>query len=491
MIPAARRIGTDWLASLVVICAIGCADAPADKTDEPIRQTAVTPVAQASASKTIASTFTQTRTAVSAPSPRPDRIILSWADDPSMTQAVTWRTDATVAVGLAEIAVAEDNADFTRRARQLKATTTPFIADSISANYHSVQFKALSPKTKYVYRVGGGGQWSEWFHFATAGSQPEPFTFVYFGDAQTDLKSLWSRVIRESILHAPRTRFLLHSGDLVNSADSDFEWNEWFQAAGWLNGMIPCVPTPGNHEYRTTATSTTASLTPHWAAQFTLPENGPAGLAESTYWFDYQGVRIVSMNSNEKLPEQASWLDELLQNNPCRWTIITFHHPIYSPARSRDNLKLRSTWQPIFDKHRVDLCLQGHDHAYARSGLVEGKAAAVATNVPAGVTQRSESAGTVYVVSVSGPKMYDLDKPMRPEFQRVAEDVQLFQIITIDGDELRFEARTATGAVYDGFTLRKRPGQPNEMIENTPSLQQRVRPVTPQPTSATALPKGF
>ena len=39
---------------------------------------------------------------------------------------------------------------------------------------------------------------------------------------------------------------------------------------------------------------------------------------------------------------------------------------------------------------------------------------------------------------------------MRP----VAEDTQLFQVIRIDGARLRYEARTATGRLYDAFELR-------------------------------------
>ena len=84
--------------------------------------------------------------------------------------------------------------------------------------------------------------------------------------------------------------------------------------------------------------------------------------------------------------------------------------------------------------------------------------------------------------------MYDLEKPFRPQFQRVAEDVQLFQVISIEGDQLRYEARTATGSLYDGFTLRKRTGLPNEMIEQVPAMPQRLRPPRPPAIPAPPLP---
>ena len=59
--------------------------------------------------------------------------------------------------------------------------------------------------------------------------------------------------------------------------------------------------------------------------------------------------------------------------------------------------------------------------------------------------------------------------------RRAAEDTQLYQIITVDGDELRYEARTATGMPYDAFTLRKQPGKANELIDRIPDTPELRR----------------
>lgn len=403
------------------------------------------------------------------PTPLPDRIILTWSGDPSRTQAVTWRTDLSVERGLAEIAVAQDNGSFTKEARQLAAKTEMLESNLSKAKYHSVEFAALTPATKYAYRVGDGANWSEWYHFTTASDQPEPFSFIYFGDAQNDIKPLWSRVVREAFSDAPKARFLLHAGDLINKTNNDAEWGEWNLAGGWLNAMTPSIVTPGNHEYEGLALLKAATLSRHWRPQFTLPENGPPDLLETTYYVDFQGTRIIALNSNEKIAEQVPWLERALssRDSTIKWTVITFHHPIYSSVKNRDNKIMRDHWQPVFDQYKVDLVLQGHDHTYARSKLV---------NSTTGVAAKGES-GTVYVVSVSGPKMYDVGKPPRDEFQRVAEDTQLFQIITIDGNELRYQARTATGQPYDGFTLKKEAGKTNELVEQVPSTPERLRPI--------------
>lgn len=411
------------------------------------------------------------------PSAVPDRILLSWTGDPATSQAVTWRTDTTVTQAFVEYAEAEDGPGFVDRADRIVAETDRLETNLGPAHYHSITLAGLVAETKYVYRVGDGSNWSEWSHFTTASDGPKPFSFVYFGDSQNDVKSHWSRVIRDAYRDAPRSAFLLHAGDLVNRADNDAEWGEWFYAQGFIPRTTPCLAIPGNHEQSKILDETTGEvtrqLTNHWERVFEFPENGPAGSQEAVYWIDYQGVRFIGLNSTEKLVEQAEWLKGVLSSNPQRWTIVTFHHPIYSSKRGRDNRELRDLWQPIFDEYQVDLVLNGHDHTYARTKLMTHGSE---QNVASGVRARSKRGGTVYVVSVSGPKMYDLGR--RPFMQRVAEDTQLYQVISIDGDELRFDARTATGKPYDGFRLIKRQGKPNQLLEEIPDTPEKTRPAS-------------
>jgi hypothetical protein len=400
--------------------------------------------------------------------PMPDRIILTWKGDPARSQAVTWRTDTSIAKGLAQIAVSEPGPGFVKNAKDVVATTELHESDLGAAHYHSVEFQELTPSTKYVYRVGDGTNWSEWIQFNTASDKPEPFSFIYFGDAQNDVRSHWSRVIREAHSDAPKAKFMIHAGDLINSGNRDAEWGEWFGAAGWLNAMVPSVPTPGNHEYPRDKERPLlrSQLSHHWRPQFALPENGISGLEETVYWLDYQGVRIVSLNSNEREKEQVPWLESVLRDNPNKWTVLTFHHPVYSTAKGRDNPEIRNLWKPLLDKYRVDLVLQGHDHGYGRFGQE------LSENVGSGTNARSPDGGTIYVVSVSGPKMYHVERT--PQMRRAAENTQLYQIISIDGDTLRYEARTADGKPYDGFRLVKHPGEINELIDEIPDTPERL-----------------
>ena len=122
----------------------------------------------------------------------------------------------------------------------------------------------------------------------------------------------------------------------------------------------------------------------------------------------------------------------------------------------------------------VPASMVAHENdAGASSGSSDVPAQTVA-NVATGIQKIDEVAGTIYVVSVSGSKMYENKR--LAFMKRVAEDIQLYQIIHIDGGSLRFEARTAIGELYDAFELRKRPGQNNELIEIAPEVPQHLRP---------------
>lgn len=162
------------------------------------------------------------------------------------------------------------------------------------------------------------------------------------------------------------------------------------------------------------------------------------------------------------IKEQVPWLDSVLSNNPNKWTVITFHHPVFSGAKGRDNKELRNLWKPLFDKHSVDLVLTGHDHTYTRGQSPKTK------NTITGLNKKDGA--TVYVVSVSGGKMYTLSEDLWNEYtdaklDRKAENTQLFQVINIDGDKLKYEAYTATGQLYDAFDLIKRYNKGNQLID--------------------------
>ncbi len=265
---------------------------------------------------------------------------------------------------------------------------------------------------------------------------------------------MWSRAIRGAYQDASHAKFTIHAGDLINHANNDYEWGEWFAAGSFIHATIPAIAVPGNHEYERTADGQ-KQISSLWKPQFNFPENGPLGLEDQVYYVDYQGVRIIALNSNERIDEQAIWLEEVLKSTQQPWKIVTFHHPVYSAARNRNNDVILKHWKPLFDKYNVDLALQGHDHTYARG-----------SNIEEGINKQDET-GTVYVVSVSGPKMYPITA--NRWMKRAAENTQVYQVIEIDGSVLRYKARLVTGEVYDAFELHKQKNRTTKLIEIKPA----------------------
>lgn len=392
----------------------------------------------------------------------PDRIILNATTEPATSAAFNWRTTDTTQVSYLEIAPAEADPRFVKNATRYQATSARLeVEGAPSAVYHSILVEKLTPNTKYAYRVGSGHYWSEWIHFNTAQKDNSKLQFLYYGDVQVNMRSLWSRVAREAFKKAPDARLAIYAGDLINRANRDVEWGEFFDAGGFIHAMIPNFPTPGNHDHFDNEQKEN-TISKFWRAQFNLPLNGPEGLEETVYYADIQGVRFISLNSDmveesdRHLEAQARWLEPLLANNPQRWTVITFHHPIFSPKQTRDNKRMRETFKPLFDKYRVDLVLQGHDHTYAR-GMAK---------IPMKDKARS---GTMYVVSVSGPKMTDSHVDKAGWMDRKAIYTQLFHVIEVENDRLNFKTYTAVGDLYDEFDLKKQKGKTNLLIDKTPA----------------------
>lgn len=389
----------------------------------------------------------------------PDRIILIPTETPATSQTVAWRTDASVDFAVAEISPASATPGLHYTAKEFQGASLPLATENGEAHHHHVTFSELQPDTLYAYRVRGGSHqvaeqsaqvaWSEWFQFRTPKAEFSPYTAVYLGDAQNGVKSHFSRVIREAFRSAPEAMVMVHAGDLVNSRYGvhDNEWGEWFDAGGWLHGMMNQIAAPGNHEYIEHENGP-RTIVPQWETHFATPNNGPEPLQSSVWFTDFQGVRYISLDSMQGIQSeeyaklQADWLRTVLADNPNKWTIVTHHHPMFSVSLGRDNPQLRKYWQPIYEEFGVDLVLQGHDHTYGRG-----------QNVTEGSSGRLSTQGPMYVVSVAGPKMYLVSDSAEANMQATAEELQLFQTLNFTADTLRYEARTVTGEMFDAFDL--------------------------------------
>ncbi len=287
---------------------------------------------------------------------------------------------------------------------------------------------------------------------------------------------MWSRTIRAAYAKAPDARFIAHAGDLVAEGYDERLWGEWSDALGFISATVPSLPVPGNHDLHRAPGSpdakSTLSVSPIWNMQFALPDNGPDApeLKGQSYFMDYQGVRFIALDvnvfANEAFDSQAkqrvwdaqvNWLNKILASNPNHWTIVVQHQPLFAMAKGRDYQEMRAVLAPLYEKYGVDVVLQGHDHHYSRTHkIAQGRI--VDPSAP----------GVIYAISVSGPKMYEVQEPNRKLMANVVEQTQCFQVVEVTPSALKYVAYSADGAIADKFELRK-SGKSSTYVNQAPA----------------------
>ncbi len=376
--------------------------------------------------------------------PQPDQIVLSWEGDPRTTQTITWRTDTTVANAFVMYQPKEEYTFFHRKEpAKTKAATERLETDDLVndriVHRHSITLQNLRPSSTYVYSVGDASDsnWSALGEFTTAPDRVVPFTFMYLGDAQNGLDR-WGTLIQNAYRQRPDMAFVLMAGDIVNRGAKRDDWDDLFYNGSSVFAKKPLMPAIGNHECQGGHPTLYLSL-------FHLPTNGPQTLEpERAYSFEYSNALFVILDSNEDPQKQAPWLDAQLTNTNAVWKFVMFHHPIYSSARGRDNARIRDAWRPLFDKHHVDMVLQGHDHAYLRTyPMKENKRVASARE------------GTIYVVAVSGTKMYE--QGTFDYTEKGLTNTSTFQIldVQVSGHRLLYRSYDLDGRLVDEFEIKK------------------------------------
>lgn len=369
----------------------------------------------------------------------PDRIVVLPTGTDGREVTITWRTDTTVTTGVVEYAKA-DSVTFRKKDRVQVESTTTFVEHMDYPMYfHKAVIRDIEPGTTYQYRVGSNPVWSSWTIYQVADySTKDTISFLYFGDAQNGIYDYAAKLYNKAYKQYGNVDFAIHAGDLINHANNDYEWAEWHAATAALNRSIPMITTPGNHEYLKNLEGKKVKFSDYWPPTFPFPyewEQGP-------YVMDVGFVRFAVMNSNQDLDKQGKWLDSLLSETTQDWVVIVSHHPVFSGAKDRQNDGLLENWLPVIEKYKdkIGLVLQGHDHTYARGGLV-------------GAADLAKPAHPVLTVAVVGDKYYTLD---RQDWMHVGYDrVSSFQHIVVTKKKIFYKAYSETGKLIDSFELRK------------------------------------
>lgn len=249
----------------------------------------------------------------------------------------------------------------------------------------------LEKDCEYIYRVGKTNM-SETYEFKTGGE--EDFNFAVVSDIHVYSK-LATRLTKatniiNSFNNKNKLSFVLTTGDIMAYGSNRGYWNDLCESDIIKDQLF--VSTPGNHDYyNPQADFIDASF---FNAYTKYPDNGPEGMKNTTYYFYYNNILFISLNSEDACTNaskkilQQEWLEEVLENNTADFIIAYFHRSMYpgSGGNTGHATTMKTAYQHLFDKYGVDLVFGGHDHVYVRTAKIYN-----------GKLSEAPSVGTTYI----------------------------------------------------------------------------------------------
>ena len=331
--------------------------------------------------------------------------------------------------------------------------------DGFSSN--SVTLEGLKPDTEYMYRFSNGDAFSEVKTFKTGGKGD--FSFFAAGDPQIgagfedeDEKG-WDKTLKLLPELDPSASFLLSLGDQVNISDNERQYDAYINRDGF-NGLT-LAPIIGNHD------SGNHAYTEH----FKVPNVQDEGTtkAGSNYYYVYNNTLFICLNTNKAdFAEHKATIEKAIAENPnVKWRVVTFHQPPYTVAThalDKDVLNIRANLVPILKENKIDLVLNGHDHVYTRTHVMDGTKPIIEWKDGENKEAPSEYVnpkGIIYVTtnSASGSKFYNI-KNEDFEYSAVKNQEKIPNISNVKVTDNSIEVttyRTSDKSIVDSFKIVK------------------------------------
>ncbi len=248
---------------------------------------------------------------------------------------------------------------------------------------HSINITNLSPDTKYYYSVEGSEKGNPDQYFITApivGSNDSTRIWVISDFGQTSSKDNKRREetvkVWKSFNHNnPHADFVLSLGDQTEDDTRYQIQHNYFNQLEDVLKVSPLYTVEGNHDNH--------DKLENYYKTFNHPINGETGgvfsNTEDYYSFNYANIHVVVLSTEIKDfggGPQEKWLRKDLANNKQDWLIACVHRPFHSGGHHRTNIDKiadieRKAWLPILEDYGVDIILQGHNHQYERSYLLD------------------------------------------------------------------------------------------------------------------------
>lgn len=168
----------------------------------------------------------------------------------------------------------------------------PYNGD-LSSRFWRAKLDSLKPETDYLFRIGNNQEWTEWQHFRTPAKAFKPFSILYFGDAQNDIKTDVAPLFNQAFQHIANAQKVIHEGDMIDRSTHAAEaWHDWLNALGAVASSINQFVTPGNHEYDINSLTQVTSLKPEFNALFAVERPPASQLSSSVFSIIFSGGAI-------------------------------------------------------------------------------------------------------------------------------------------------------------------------------------------------------
>lgn len=293
----------------------------------------------------------------------PRHLYLTWEDeDTAHTQTVVFQT-------MGEASNPRVEVELNNQVQSFGVSTAGLVGRQI----HHLTLRDLKPSTVYRFRAGDDRfGLSPWRTFRTLPEDGRPITVVNGGDMYRDRETV-------QLLQAARALspdVALVGGDLAyaNGELKNIDrWDDWFDnwerhlnpKDGPMVGMICAI---GNHEVQGHYGKTHAEAPMFFAF---LPQGG------QPFFTRHLGrdMEVIALDSGHVTSHgsQVPFLDKALQAAKARGvrhTIALYHVPLYPTHRdpaSAQHAVGRHFWVPVFDRHRLTVALEHHEHVFKRS----------------------------------------------------------------------------------------------------------------------------
>lgn len=358
---------------------------------------------------------------------------------------------------------------FPAESTTFNATSTSSSIDEFTTN--KAEITDLEANKTYLYQITAGEMSSEIYSFSTSDfGIDKDFNFLFAGDPQIGASGNsnndeigWTETLTKAVTQFPGTSFLLSAGDQINDKNANKETQYASFLAPNVLKSIPLATNVGNHD----------SGSNKYSEHFAMPNVSTRGVSSGTgsvsgdYWFMYNGVLIMSINSNNtSTADHKAFLKETLesQGKNARWKVVTFHHSIYSVANHAtdgDIITRRNELSPVLSELDIDVVLMGHDHYYTRTYMMNGTTPVVpeGNNVSLGETAPEsvvdpQDGQVLYVTanSASGSKYYGYNSNSSTNYVAVQNQSNRE---TISNIEITENAFTITTYYADGDSLEE------------------------------------